>query len=225
MTIYQNFPRWLKRLGKICAVLAVLDVVALLLLWVPCYTKGCDMLGEAILTAFVLAPLLAIIAALWVIIAILYRFCGTKPWFNKAIFATAVIFTTAIVLLVAYSAINLFFHPSVERQATPAIPIKTGILQGRVTQGPICPVETMPPDPRCAPKGYATDILVSGGGFTTPKLISTDAEGYFTALLSPGTYLLSAGGENSLPKCEAMQVEINLQQTSNVDISCDTGIR
>ncbi|MDP9249177.1 MAG: carboxypeptidase-like regulatory domain-containing protein [bacterium] len=221
----KNWPTWLKRLGIASLVIAALDILLFLLVWIPCFTRGCDGLGEFVFTAILLLPIFSILIVFWGFVFILFHFYNNRKWFNVALVTSACVAAVVLIGILGYFSFSILFHPKVERQPTPAQPTNIGILQGKVTQSPICPVETMPPDPACAPKGYATDILVSGGSLTTPKLISTDAEGYFTALLLPGTYLLSVGGENKFPKCEATQVEINLQQTSNVNISCDTGIR
>jgi len=99
-----------------------------------------------------------------------------------------------------------------------------GILVGRVTLSPTCPVERMPPDPNCAPKGYATSIEIwMNGKFV--KTIQSDSSGNFDATLSVGTYTLKAQGGTTLPRCTPLEVNIERGQTTNADISCDTGIR
>lgn len=108
----ENLPQWLKRVGIGSVVLAGLDVIASLLLWVPCYSaRGCDGLGEAIITSFVLAPILVILAVFWVIVAVMYRFGQAKPWFHTALMGLTVVFAVAIALILGYFLLNVFLHP------------------------------------------------------------------------------------------------------------------
>lgn len=102
-----------------------------------------------------------------------------------------------------------------------------GVISGKVTLGPTCPVERIPPDPNCAPRGYATSISVieNFGTQIVKTIIQSDAGGAFSVTLSPGTYILQAHGGNVLPRCPDVSVEVKNGQTTTADISCDTGIR
>ena len=100
-----------------------------------------------------------------------------------------------------------------------------GTISGRVTLSPICPVERMPPDPKCAPKPYQTkiDVFSSESG----KLIKTTqagSDGAFSVVLPFGFYKIEAGTETIHPSCSPVAVHLQTATTS-VDISCDTGIR
>ncbi|MDO8514555.1 MAG: carboxypeptidase-like regulatory domain-containing protein [bacterium] len=117
--------------------------------------------------------------------------------------------------------------PSCEFAACPST-VGYGTIQGRVTLGPTCPVETVPPDPSCAtqPYPYQTTVTATGGGRSVT--VPTDAAGSFRVSLTPGTYTVSAaGGNNTFPSCAKAEqsVELKAGQTTTVDISCDTGIR
>lgn len=102
---------------------------------------------------------------------------------------------------------------------------KSGI-NGTVTLSPVCPVERIPPDPNCAPKPYATPInILKTGSTKIIKTIQSDLKGIFSVDLSPGVYTLQAQGGNVLPRCPLVSVEVKSGQYTNVDISCDTGIR
>ena len=100
-----------------------------------------------------------------------------------------------------------------------------GTVQGRVTLSPTCPVETVPPDPSCAPRPFQTTVTATGGGRSVT--VPTDAAGSFSVSLAPGTYTVSAAGSDIFPSCakESQSVELKAGQTTTVNISCDSGIR
>lgn len=102
-----------------------------------------------------------------------------------------------------------------------------GTVSGRVTLSPVCPVERIPPDPNCAPKGYATsiDIIKFGGSVKIQKTIKTNSDGTFSTSLDSGVYILKAQGGSVLPRCEDQSVEVFSSRTSSIQISCDSGIR
>ena len=104
-----------------------------------------------------------------------------------------------------------------------------GTIQGRVTLSPTCPVETVPPDPACAPKPYSTIVNVQtlSGGLVAS--IPTDTNGFYSVKVKPGTYNVDASGGNPLPSCEVVRVTVLSDDIQEMDlstnISCDTGIR
>lgn len=71
---------------------------------------------------------------------------------------------------------------------TSTIAITTGLI-GTVSAGPICPVESDPPDPDCAsrPVADARIIVFDSSGATIAHVI-TGASGEFTFDLRPGAY-------------------------------------
>jgi len=97
-------------------------------------------------------------------------------------------------------------------------------VEGYVLLGPTCPVERMPPDPRCAPRSYQTTIDIYQSSVQVAT-VSTDANGYFRAFLSPGSYELRARGGQVLPRCVPQSVVVPSTGFVAADISCDTGIR
>lgn len=101
----------------------------------------------------------------------------------------------------------------------------TGTISGRVTLSPICPVERMPPDPKCAPKPYQTKIEVfSSESGKLVKTMQSGSDGIFSVTLPFGFYKIEAGTGTVHPSCSP--VAIHLQTiTATADISCDTGIR
>ncbi len=97
-------------------------------------------------------------------------------------------------------------------------------IEGRVTLGPTCPVERIPPDPRCAPKPYQTDVTITGPASFSRDL-ATDPDGNFRIGLEPGTYQLQARGGQVLPRCSPMTVEVKQGEFAPVTVTCDSGIR
>lgn len=101
----------------------------------------------------------------------------------------------------------------------------TGTIKGLVTLSPICPVERMPPEPKCAPKPYQTEVKVfNAKGSKIIKSTQTGSDGSFSVTLPIGNYKIQAGAENRLPSCLPVVVTLPAG-TISVDISCDTGIR
>ncbi|MFA6006194.1 MAG: Gmad2 immunoglobulin-like domain-containing protein [Candidatus Paceibacterota bacterium] len=104
-------------------------------------------------------------------------------------------------------------------------PITSGI-QGTVTLGPTCPVMRDPPDPQCADKPYQTTVQIFKKGSATATVSApTDALGHYTATLAPGTYTVQAAGGQMLPRCAPQDVIVMSKVMSELNLSCDTGIR
>lgn len=102
-----------------------------------------------------------------------------------------------------------------------------GTVTGQVLLGPTCPVQKNPPDPNCADKPYATNVLVYRGTDTNAlvKSVSTDASGNFTVTLAPGTYTMTGQSGSRFPLCAATQVTVIAGIHKTLNLSCDTGIR
>lgn len=106
-----------------------------------------------------------------------------------------------------------------------------GILEGKITIGPLCPVEKDPPDPDCLPtretyEAYPVSIWTSSGKKKI-TVLNPSLDGKYSVSLNPGEYLLNLetsgygpGGSN-LPA----YVTIIPDQTTSFDIDIDTGIR
>jgi hypothetical protein len=106
-----------------------------------------------------------------------------------------------------------------------------GFLEGVINIGPICPVESVPPDPACLPtaatyKAYPVSIWTANGGRKI-KLISPALDGTYLTELAPGNYLVvldrdrSKLGASNLP----LNVSIMPKENTLLDINIDTGIR
>ena len=107
---------------------------------------------------------------------------------------------------------------------------ENGTFSGKIKIGPICPVETIPPDPGCLPtaetyKSYPVYINSSYG--FQKILINPKPDGSFSMDLSPGDYFLTMGKELNGPEhCNLPLVfTIYPSKTTLIDIEIDTGIR
>lgn len=104
--------------------------------------------------------------------------------------------------------------------------IDTGV-EGIVTIGPTCPVEHMPPDPKCADKVYpttlvlATTIIGKNGGV----LVKTDSHGYFSHEVAPGTYTLRAQSESGMPYFTPITFQVVAHKITSLNLKFDSGIR
>lgn len=114
--------------------------------------------------------------------------------------------------------------PKCEFICPPTSTSAKGTVAGRITLSPICPVERIPPDPQCAPKGYQTSVSARKDG----QLVSTttsNINGEYTFILTPGTYEISATGGQVLPRCSIETAVVKINSTITLNLSCDTGIR
>lgn len=106
-----------------------------------------------------------------------------------------------------------------------------GFLLGKISIGPLCPVETVPPDPGCLPtqetyKAYPVYIMTSNGRREIAQ-ITPALDGSYKTELVTGHYLIILGTEFTRPGSSNLpaEVEINPQDTTILNIDIDTGIR
>lgn len=110
--------------------------------------------------------------------------------------------------------------------STPNTSQGNGVVSGRITLGPTCPVERTPPDPRCAPASYQTTIRAySAKEHLLVASVQSDANGNFVMELPAGLYDIGGVGGQTLPRCSAQSVAVVAGQTTPANLSCDTGIR
>jgi hypothetical protein len=107
----------------------------------------------------------------------------------------------------------------------------TGFLEGVISIGPICPVESDSPDPDCLPtaetyKAYPVSILTSDGRKKIAQLNPALDGSYITELVY-GDYLVVLGNGQSTPGTSNLPVEISIipQNKTILNIDIDTGIR
>ena len=108
---------------------------------------------------------------------------------------------------------------------------EAGFLEGVISIGPLCPVETDPPVTGCQPtaetyKAYPVSIWTSNGRRKITQ-INPALDGSYKTELSPGNYLVKLGtasigiGSSNLPA----EVTITSQNNTVLNIDIDTGIR
>jgi hypothetical protein len=111
--------------------------------------------------------------------------------------------------------------------APPSVAPHTGIA-GRVLAGPTCPVERIPPDPACAPRGLvgAVIVITDAHGVEVARVTST-ADATYAAGLPPGDYILKPQpfrGLMGTAREQAVEV-VDGSPGPTVDLTYDTGIR
>jgi hypothetical protein len=105
-----------------------------------------------------------------------------------------------------------------------------GLLEGTISIGPICPVETDPPTSDCLPtaetyRAYPVSIWTSDGSRKIAR-INPAPDGSFSNVLVPGLYIVRLEKDNSIGGSNLPQtVVIRSLETTVFNISIDTGIR
>lgn len=106
-----------------------------------------------------------------------------------------------------------------------------GFLEGLISIGPICPVETDPPDPGCLPtaetyKAYPVSVWTSDARRKIVQ-INPALNGSYRTKLAPGNYLVILEkkqnniGSSNLPA----EISIISKEKTLLNIDIDTGIR
>jgi len=106
-----------------------------------------------------------------------------------------------------------------------------GFLEGKISIGPICPVEKDPPDPGCLPtaetyKAYPVGVWTSDGRRKI-ALLNPSLDGSYRSELDQGSYLIvlerdkTGIGASNLP----VEVTVLSDNTTILNIEIDTGIR
>ena len=109
------------------------------------------------------------------------------------------------------------------------IPPENGFLEGKISIGPLCPVERIPPDPACQPtqETYkAWPIAVWRADENKATDLQPNLDGIYKIELPPGNYTVGLVapqhfGANNLPS----SVTIISGKITTLDIDIDTGIR
>lgn len=103
---------------------------------------------------------------------------------------------------------------------------ETGI-RGTALAGPVCPVETVPPDPDCAPRPVvgATVLVRNAEGALVAQGV-TDSEGVFFVELPAGDYTVEPNAVEGLPGVAPPQdVHVIASKVASIQLEYDTGIR
>ena len=105
---------------------------------------------------------------------------------------------------------------------------KMGTISGRLSIGPLCPVETIPPDPGCqatAETFKAWPLVVYSSGRERVRRIIADENGSFVVDIPPGRYTIEPEQKTSLGKTLPIEFTIKAGETTEVNVDIDTGIR
>jgi hypothetical protein len=111
--------------------------------------------------------------------------------------------------------------------STPPVTTGAGTVAGTVLYGPTCPVMRDPPDPRCADKPYAADlVLTTADGLKSIQTFRSDIDGSFTLSIEPGSYAIhGAPSGKAFPRCNSEVFQVVKDKTAAVTVQCDSGIR
>ena len=135
--------------------------------------------------------------------------------------------SSSYINIFAVCLLGLFLISGCDKQYTQ----ETGFLEGKISIGPLCPVEKDPPDPDCLPtyetfKAYPVSIWTSDGKRKITR-INPALDGSYRIELVPGSYLIKLDreqntiGSSNLP----VQASIVAQKETFLNIDIDTGIR
>ncbi len=100
-------------------------------------------------------------------------------------------------------------------------------IGGIAVAGPVCPVETVPPDPGCAARPVAGAVIVvrDMGGSEVARAV-TGADGSFFVGLPAGDYLIEPQAvEGLMGTAAALEVTVAEGLAADVQLEYDTGIR
>ena len=102
-------------------------------------------------------------------------------------------------------------------------------VSGTVTAGPVCPVETVPPNPKCAPRPVAGAVIVAtdAAGQEVGRATSAADGTYELTIGQTGPVTITAQPVAGLVRAPA---PVNLTLThpgevDHLDLQYDTGIR
>jgi hypothetical protein len=100
------------------------------------------------------------------------------------------------------------------------------VVTGTVLAGPTCPVERIPPDPRCADRAVSgAEITFVDGAGSSIAVASSDANGKFSIVLPAGRYTVIPPPVAGLLGTAPRQVILINDADIEVTLRYDTGIR
>jgi hypothetical protein len=106
---------------------------------------------------------------------------------------------------------------------------ENGFLEGKITIGPLCPVETDPPDPACQPtqETYNNWPIVVWTSDKKMKIatIKPELDGNFLIDLPEGSYVVDLDKQHMFGKNLPATIIIEPDKTVLLNIDIDTGIR
>ena len=107
--------------------------------------------------------------------------------------------------------------------------VENGFLEGKITIGPLCPVETVPPDPSCQPSQDTYNawpiVIWTADKKTKIATIGPDLDGNYLIDLPKGSYFVDLDKQHSFNKNLPVVIIIEPNETLLLNIDIDTGIR
>lgn len=105
--------------------------------------------------------------------------------------------------------------------------VPEGNVTGRLVAGPVCPVESEPPDPECADRPLAGVGVTAIGSDGRTRLVTSSDDGHFEVRVLAGEVILRFQTMVGLPGTpEDLIVFVAAGETVDVgDVAYDTGIR
>ena len=101
------------------------------------------------------------------------------------------------------------------------------VVSGNAHAGPVCPVESVPPDPNCADRPVPDAVIeIRDAAGNTAATARTDADGNFTINLAAGTYtFVPQPVEGLLGTAGEAVVVVGSTPVTGLYFAYDTGIR
>ena len=130
-----------------------------------------------------------------------------------------------------YTIVGLFFIPTVLSCVDQKEIGASGIVTGKISIGPLCPVETIPPSPGCSPTAE-TYITWATAVWDTNKskklaILHPTQDGKYQTVLPSGKYVIDFDSNQSFRAGSNLPSEITVlpNDTLVFNITIDTGIR
>lgn len=98
-------------------------------------------------------------------------------------------------------------------------------VRGSAVIGPSCPVQRMPPDPRCADRPYAATFAIQTPSGVRVATVSSGADGSFSARLPPGSYVIRLQSAAVMPSMPPQTFSVRANSYTAVRLSLDSGMR
>ncbi len=98
-------------------------------------------------------------------------------------------------------------------------------IEGRVTEGPMCPGPVPVGNNTCPDQAYQATIIIMNADNVQVTQVQSDVNGYFKTYLAPGTYVLHPNPGKPLPYAADQTVVVVAGQFTQVSIVYDTGMR
>ncbi len=122
---------------------------------------------------------------------------------------------------------GLLLNPGCSKLSTRDV----GFLEGKVSIGPLCPVEKYPPDSTCLPtaetyKAYPVSVWTADAKRQV-TLLNPSLDGSYKTNLNQGDYLIILeNGRNNIGSSNLpVEVTIETDKVTTLNINIDTGIR